>query len=258
MVDWNAGNYERTAAELDPVAEAVVKRAELRPGERVLDLACGTGNAALRAASREARVVGVDSASRLLGVARERAQALGLEVDFRPGNLLELPVDDAAADVVLSVFGLIFTPDPPRAVHEVARVARPGGRVYVTAWIPAGPIDAMLTAMGRVVGRVTQGPRRKRFPWSDSTAVDPLVREAGLSLQHTSKAELAIRDSSPAAYLAAGQDHPMALEARPLLERAGAYEEAQDAMLDVLRDANEEPGGFLIHSPYAVHELRRR
>jgi ubiquinone/menaquinone biosynthesis C-methylase UbiE len=76
MVDWNAGNYERTADELEPVARAVVEQAEPLSGERVLDLACGTGNAALLATSRGARVVGVDSAPRLLSVARERARRL--------------------------------------------------------------------------------------------------------------------------------------------------------------------------------------
>jgi SAM-dependent methyltransferase len=257
MADWNAGNYERTAAEFEPVAEAVVKQAELRPGERVLDLACGTGNAALLAAGHGARVVGVDSAGRLLGVARERARALGVEVDFREGDLLELPVDDAAVDVVASVFGLIFAADPSRAVHEVARVVRPGGRVYVTAWIPAGPIDAMLAASGRVLARLTQAPPRKRFPWSDRAAVASLSGEAGLSLQRTSPAELEIRDSSPEAYLEASEDHPMALEMRPILEGAGAEAEVRAALLAVLREGNEDPSGFLVRSPYVVHELRR-
>jgi ubiquinone/menaquinone biosynthesis C-methylase UbiE len=76
MVDWGAGSYESTAAELEPVAQAVVERASLRPGQDVVDLACGTGNAALLAAERGARVLGIDSATRLLGVARERASSL--------------------------------------------------------------------------------------------------------------------------------------------------------------------------------------
>ena len=257
MADWNAGNYERTAAELEPAAQAMLSLAEPVAGERVLDLACGTGNAALLAAGSGARAVGVDSAPRLLDVARGRAQELGVEVDFLKGDLHALPVGDAAVDVVISVFGLIFAPDPSRAVQEVARVVRPGGRVYLTAWIPAGPIDGALTAVGRIVRRLTQSPPRKRFPWSDGTAVEALVSPSGLSLQHSSKAALAIRGSSPEAYFEASWDHPVALETRPILERAGAVEEARDAMLAVLRDANEDPGGFLVHSPYVVHELRR-
>src|SRR5450755_2913151 len=128
MVDWGTGNYEWMATELEPVAKVVVDRAELRPGERVVDLACGTGNAALLAAGCGAQVVGVDAAPRLLGVARERARAREVSVEFCAGDLLHLPVDDAAADVVLSVFGVVFASDPSRAVHEISRVLRSHGR----------------------------------------------------------------------------------------------------------------------------------
>jgi SAM-dependent methyltransferase len=166
VVDWGAGSYETTAAELAPAARAVVERAGVVPGAGVVDVACGTGNAALLAARRGARVVGVDGARRLLEVARERARADGVVLDLREGDVHALPVNDAAADVVLSVFGVIFAQDPAQALREIARILRPGGRVLITAWIPAGPIDAMLAAMGRIVGRVTSGPPPKRFPWA--------------------------------------------------------------------------------------------
>jgi hypothetical protein len=83
-----------------------------------------------------------------------------------------------------------------------------------------------------------------------------LASRAGLALQTTSSAELAIRDSSPEAYVVAGQHHPMALSVRPVLERAGVGAEVEEAMTAVLREANEDPEGFLVHSPYVVHELR--
>jgi len=256
MVDWGAGAYEATAAELEPVASAVVNRAELTAGDDVLDLACGTGNAALLAAALGARAVGVDSAPRLLGVARERARDVGIELDLREGDLLALPVDDASVDVVLSVFGVIFAADPARALAEVARVLRPGGRALLTAWVPAGPIDAALGAMNRIVGRITQAPSRERFAWSDAEAVGALATEAGLVRESTTPAELAIRGSSPEAYLAVGREHPMALAVRPILQQAGAESEVRDAMLAVLREANEDPNGFLVHSPYVLHTVR--
>lgn len=256
MVDWGAGRYERTAAELEPVATVMVDAAQPRPAERVLDLACGTGNAALLAAARGASVVGVDTAPRLLDVARERASSAGVQAEFREGDLLDLPVPGDSADVVLSVFGLIFAPDPARAMGEVARVAAPGSRVYLSAWIPAGPINDMLGAMGRVLARVAQPPPPPRFAWSDTAAVEALARDAGLSLRATTPGELAIRDTSPEDYVTAGQEHPMAVAVRPVLERATADAEARGAMLDVLREANEDPGAFLVHSPYVVHELR--
>ena len=255
MVDWGAGNYERTAAELEPVAHAVVERAEIAAGDDVIDLACGTGNAALLATARGARVVGIDSAPRLLEVARQRAQAQNLELDLRQGDLLSLPVEDAAADIVLSVFGVIFAADPAGSLREVARILRPGGRALVTAWVPAGPIDAMLGAMGRIIGRVTQAPAPQRFAWSDPGVVGSLAAAAGLTLEETSPAALAIRDRSPESYVAAGQEHPMALAMRATIEQAGVEAEVEAAMTAVLRDANEDPSGFLVHSPYVIHHL---
>lgn len=251
MTDWGAGRYEIAAAELAPVSEAVVERAALAVGEDVVDLACGTGNAALLAADRGARVVGVDGAPRLLEVARARARERGLEVDFREGGLASLPVEDDAADVVLSVFGVIFADEPATAMAEVARILRPEGRALMTAWIPAGPIDAMLTAMRETLG----GPPPKRFAWSDTEAVGTLAGGAGLRLRGSTRAELAIRADSVDAYLDGGEEHPMAIAMRPAVQRAGVAQKMRDAMAAVLRDANEDASAFLVHSPYLVHEL---
>jgi SAM-dependent methyltransferase len=256
MIDWGAGRYEPAAAELEPVAQVVVERAAPSEQEDVLDLACGTGNAALLAAARGARVVGVDAAARLLEVARERARAQDVALDLREGDLLALPVADAAADVVLSVFGVIFASDPAGAMREIARVLRPRGRALLSAWIPAGPIDAMLGQMNRIIRRVTQASGPGRFPWSDPSAVGVLAAEAGLVLTATAPGELPIRHTSPEAYVAAGQEHPMALAVRPAILHAGVEVEVLEAMTTVLREANEDPSAFLVHSPYVVHELR--
>ncbi|MGB9183583.1 MAG: methyltransferase domain-containing protein [Solirubrobacteraceae bacterium] len=258
MVDWGAGRYETTATELEPVAHAVVDQAGLEPGHDVVDLGCGTGNAALIAASRGARVIGVDAAPRLLEVARERARSQGVVLDLREGDLLALPVDAAAADVVLSVFGVIFAPNPAQALQEISRVLRPGGRALVSAWIPTGPIDGMLAAMGRVLQRVTEAPPRPRFAWHDPEALGPLAVAARLELDATTPSELPIRSSSPESYVTAGQEHPMARAVRPEIERAGVENEIREAMTAVLEEANEDPDAFLVHSPYVVHELRAR
>jgi SAM-dependent methyltransferase len=256
VIDWGAGSYERTAAELAPVAQAVVDQAGLSGGDDILDLACGTGNAALLAAARGAHVVGVDGAARLLQVARDRAEQEGVTLDLREGDVGALPVDDNAVDVVISVFGVIFAPDPAGALSEIGRVLRPGGRVLLSAWVPAGPIDAMLSAMNQIIGRINPGPARPRFQWADPATLSPLAAQAGLGLESTTAAELAIRGSSPEAYVEAGQEHPLAVAARPLVEQAGIAGEIREAMTSALREGNEDPDGFLVRSPYVVHELR--
>ncbi len=255
MVDWGKGRYEQTAAELEPAAAAVVAAAAPCAGERVLDIACGTGNAALLAAARGAGVTGVDASERLLSVARQRAVDSGVSVDFRTGDLHALPVPDASADVVVSVFGLIFAADPEQAIGEVARVLRPDGRAYVTAWVPSGPIDAMGSAFGRVMGEITGSAPSPRFAWSDPAAVAGIAAPLGLAVS-TSHSELAIRAASPETYVDAGWEHPMVIDALALLEHARATDALRDELVQVIADANEDAAGLLIHTPYVVHELR--
>lgn len=256
MVDWGAGSYETTAGpDLVPAAHEVVQRARLSGGEDVLDLACGSGNAAIVAATTGARVTAVDGAERLLGVARARAAEAGVDIDFRHGDLHALPVQDDSADVVLSVMGVVFASEPPRALAEIARVLRPGGRALVTAWVPSGPIDAMLTALRGVVSRVVPTPPPASFAWADPAALEGLAGAAGLRLEASEARALEIRAASPEAYLDHQSQHPMAVSLAPLVEQAGLQEELRAAMLGPLRDANEQPGAFLIHSPYVIHVL---
>ncbi len=141
-------------------------------------------------------------------------------------------------------------------MREVARVLHPGGRALVSAWVPEGPIDAMLTVMNEIIGRVTPRPAQSRFPWADRDALAAVAAEAGLVLATTTQGELPIRAASPEQYIDAAQDHPMALAARPLIARAGIADDLREAMTAVLRAGNEERDGFLVHSPYVVHELR--
>ena len=107
----------------------------------------------------------------------------------------------------------------------------------------------MLGALGRIVRRLTEAPAPQRFAWFDSGAVREIAAPAGLALQSTTPGELAIRDSSPEAYITAGRQHPVSIAIRPVLERGDAEREAIEAMTAVLRAANEDPGGFLVHSP---------
>lgn len=256
-IDWGAGSYELTADELAPVASALVSAAAPAAGERVLDLACGTGNVALLASQRGACVIGVDGASRLLEVAGGLAAQRGLNLDLRHGDLLDLPVRDGSIDTVISCFGIIFAADPARALGQVARVLAPGGRAYISAWVPAGPIDAMLGAAGRVLARVTKSPARTRFAWAEADAVGEAASSAGLALVATTSSELEIRAASPEAYVEAGRQHPMSIATREVVRNAGVEAELRESMVRALRAGNEDPDALLVHSPYVIHELTK-
>jgi ubiquinone/menaquinone biosynthesis C-methylase UbiE len=256
LVDWGLGHYERTAEELAPVSEFVVGEAQVQRGQRVLDIGCGTGNATVLAAKAGAEVTGIDPARRLLDVARERLDAAGLGASLVRGEAGDLPFADGAFDVGLSVFGIIFAPDPERALAEALRVLRPGGELLLTAWIPEGPIDAFVGVMARAVAEAT-GQARKRFPWHNEDAVRELAEPHHATVRST-RSELEISASSPEEYLAAGEaNHPMSIAMRPVLERAGTSEEVRKRALDVLREGNEAPEGFRVTGPYRLVRVRR-
>lgn len=255
MIDWGIGHYESTANEVAPVARHVLALADVQPGERVLDLATGTGNAALLAASLGATVTGLDAAPRLIEVARTRAAQSGADISFVVGDAQSLPFEDGSFEVVLSVFGIIFAADAARAFAEMIRVLTPGGRAVLSVWAPAGTLNAMVTVFARALAQAT-GANAHRFPWHDRDAVAEIAARHGARIE-VHDAELEIFADSPEAYLQRNQEHPMGVAARPVLERAGIAEDATDKALAILREGNEDPAHFKIRSPYRLVEVRR-
>jgi ubiquinone/menaquinone biosynthesis C-methylase UbiE len=150
-VAWSTGDFAVIGTTLQIVGESLCEAVDLRSGERVLDVACGNGNAALAAARRFAQVTGVDFVPALLDRARARAEADGLALDLREADAEELPFPDGSFDVVLSTFGCMFTPDQLRAARELARVCRPGGRIGLANWTPDGFIGQLFKVLGRYV-----------------------------------------------------------------------------------------------------------
>jgi ubiquinone/menaquinone biosynthesis C-methylase UbiE len=148
---WSSGDYGRIAWITVPIAHELVEATEVRPGSRVLDVACGTGHVALEAARAACEVTGVDYVEELVDTARRRSEAEGLDVDFRVADAEALPFADDSFDYVLSAIGVMFTADHDRAASELVRVCRPGGQIGLASWTPTGFVGEMLKAVGQHV-----------------------------------------------------------------------------------------------------------
>lgn len=133
---WSTGDFHVISRGIAGISEALCEAVDPRPGERVLDIACGSGNTALSVSRRHCEVAGVDYVPSLIERAAKRAEAEGAAIDFRVADAQALPFRDASFDVVVSVFGLMFAPDQERTAHELLRVTRPGGRIGLANWMP--------------------------------------------------------------------------------------------------------------------------
>jgi SAM-dependent methyltransferase len=140
---WMAGDFGKIARLQERTGEEFVQRLGLRPGMRVLDVACGTGNQSIPAARTGADVTGVDIATNLLEQARKRAEAEGLKARFIEGDAEQLPAEAAEYDVVCSMFGAMFAPRPELVASEMLRVCKPGGLIAMGNWTPGGFVGQM-------------------------------------------------------------------------------------------------------------------
>ena len=147
---WAKGDYGATGAvELWPVGERIVARVGVNEGDDVLDVACGTGNAAIRAALAGGRVTGSDLTPELFEAARRNAAGAGVEIEWVEADVEALPFADGSFDVVLSTFGCMFAPRHELAARELARVLRPGGRLGICSWTPEGKIGKFFQELGQ-------------------------------------------------------------------------------------------------------------
>ena len=146
---WETGDYPRVGNTLQIIAEQLVEAADVRAGQRVLDVACGQGNVAMAAARRFGVATGVDYAVNLLEQGRERAAAEHLDVTFLEGDAEKLPVPDASFDLVASTVGVMFAPDHQRTADELVRVTAPGGKIALANWTPSGMIGQMFRVVAK-------------------------------------------------------------------------------------------------------------
>lgn len=157
---WASGDYTIIGTTLQIVGESLAEAADVRAGERVLDVAAGNGNATLAAARRFAQVTSTDYVPQLLDKAAARARAEGLDVRFQVADAEALPFADGSFDAALSTFGVMFTPQPAKAAREMLRAVRSGGRIGMANWTPEGFIGQLF----RIVGGYAPPPAGVQSP----------------------------------------------------------------------------------------------
>jgi ubiquinone/menaquinone biosynthesis C-methylase UbiE len=180
---WTAGEYARIGNPIAIMGELLCEAADLRSGERVLDVATGSGNTAISAARRFCEVTGMDLAPESIEHARRRAEAEGMDINFDVGDAEEMPYEDASFDVVLSTIGVMFCPNQEKAASELLRVCRPGGRIGLSNWAPDGFTGQMLKTVGK---HVPPPPGIKPPPlWGTEERLEELLGDGVSSLVAT-------------------------------------------------------------------------
>ncbi|MGH9949085.1 MAG: class I SAM-dependent methyltransferase [Pyrinomonadaceae bacterium] len=148
---WSAGDFAEIAKHIGKTAEEFVERLNIQPGMKVLDVACGSGNLAVPAAKRGADVSGIDIADNLIEAAKHRADAEGVTINFEQGDAEVMSYDDNSFDIVMSMFGAMFTPRPDVMASELVRVCKPGGMIAMANWTPTGFTGQMFKVSGKYV-----------------------------------------------------------------------------------------------------------
>ena len=253
---WASGDYAVIGTTLQIVGELLAEAADVRAGERVLDIAAGNGNATLAAARRFALVTSTDYVPALLEKGAARAAAEGLPVDFRVADAEALSFADGSFDVLLSTFGAMFTPDHAQSARELLRVVRPGGRIGLANWTPDGFIGQLF----KVIGAHVPPPAGLVSPalWGTEPHIVQLFGPSAAALRCERK-HFVFRYRSPAHWLQVFRDYY-----GPALKAFAALDEASRPLLErdiiaLLERANTAgPGSLVVPSEYLEVVITKR
>jgi ubiquinone/menaquinone biosynthesis C-methylase UbiE len=253
---WTAGDYHAVSRQIQEVADLLVDRAEAGAGLSLLDVATGTGNVAVPAASRGAAVTALDLTPALLERARLRAQDEGVEIAFIEGDAESLPFADRSFDRVTSCFGVIFAPRQQLAASELARVARPGGSVLVTAWTPEGINGRMF----KTIASYMPPPPPDALPsvaWGEEEHVRSLFASSGAELDFERRMVTFTHDSEDDWVQYSSTNLGPLVLARAALEPQRRWADLEAELLDMYRQANEADDGSLrVRAEYLLSTVR--
>ena len=245
---WASGDYHRIGTQIVMVAEQLIESLDVRSTERVLDVATGSGNAALAAARRGCDVVGMDYTPALLDRARRRAEAEALDATFLDGDAEALPVADSTFDVVSSVFGAMFAPDQEQAASELARATRPGGRIGLVAHTPDGFIGQMF----KTIGARVPPPTGLASPilWGTEARLRDLFGSLATDMR-TEKRHMVLRHESPEGFIDFWREYyGPTMKAFEAVGTAGAPALRRDLLDLIVRFNRADAGTMVVPSEY--------
>jgi SAM-dependent methyltransferase len=244
---WGSADYSGLAQRLEPAADALVEAAAPRAGERVLDVAAGTGNVAVRAAARGARVTAADIAPRMVQLGRERT---GDAVEWIEADVDDLPVSDGTIDVALSAFGLIFAPRPEVALEQLCRVLKPSGRLAFTAWTS----DSYIAQRARIIREFV--PPDPTYPdtlsWGDPDILERRLA-TGFSDIRIERRSLPWHFDSPAQMTGFYTAHSAAY----LAAKQAAGDRADEMVAAIERQASPDGGPVRLEVEYLLAQALR-
>jgi ubiquinone/menaquinone biosynthesis C-methylase UbiE len=254
---WDSGDYAAVARDLVlEVAEAAVKAADPQPGDRILDVATGSGNAAIPAAKAGADVTGLDLSPVLVDAARRRGQEAGVEVNWIEGDAEALPYPASSFDKVISVIGVQFAPRHEVAARELARVVRPGGVLVLCSWTPSGFIGQFLKV---VAPRLPKPPEGASPPplWGDEEHVRGLFEESDIEFRFERRSARFDRDSASEFIDYMAHNYGPLVKARERLEPAGEWDELRAELIAFSERSSEAASRFVTDSEYLLARGRK-
>jgi ubiquinone/menaquinone biosynthesis C-methylase UbiE len=245
---WSSGDYAVVGTTLQIVGEELCEALDIRSGQKVLDVAAGNGNVSLAAARRWCDVVSTDYVPGLLARGKLRAQADGMKMEFQEADAEALSFGDAAFDVVVSTFGVMFTPDQDRAAAELVRVCRPGGKIGLANWTPEGFIGQVFKTLGKYL----PPPPGAKSPalWGTEARIKEMFGSSASAI-HAERRHFNFRYRSPEHFMEVFKNYygPM-LKAFATLDAASQQKLHQDliALIGTMNRADD--GTMIVPSEY--------
>jgi SAM-dependent methyltransferase len=249
---WAAGDYPDVARTIESAAETLAEAVRAGADTELLDVATGSGNVAIVAARRGAKVTGLDLTPELLEVARRRAADGALEITFVEGDAEQLPFEDDSFDLVTSCFGVIFAPRHEQAVSELVRVARPGATIGITAWTPEGLNGKMFTT---VSSYMPPPPPALKPPvtWGEEQHISSLFAGTGAELSFERRSVTFTHDSPESWVEYSERALGPTIMAKAALEPQGRYDELRAELIGLYSAANEaQDDSFSADSEYLL------